>query len=246
MSEKAHRISVIIPTLDEGKLIEETLKQFTHELRERHALEIIISDGGSTDETVIIARKYADALVRHSAGKLQNISLGRNAGANAAKGEVLLFINADTHIEHADEFLTEMSMALRNGRVSGVTTNVHVYKNEERLSDRLFHTACNKYFWLLNVVGIGMGRGECQAVRRELFFQVGGYNEAIAAGEDFELFVRVRRHGKIVFLNGHAVRESPRRFRKYGYLWISFLWFLNAVSVLFFHRSVVSRWKPVR
>jgi predicted glycosyltransferase involved in capsule biosynthesis len=93
---------------------------------------------------------------------------------------------------------------------------------------------------------MGMGRGECQVVKRKTFEQIGGYNESIAAGEDYELFLRLEKTGKIRFVREVTVFESPRRFRKYGYLSISLLWFINGVSVLLFDRSVTDEWKPVR
>ena len=74
-------ISVIIPTLNEEKLIERMLQQFTPGLIEKHDLEIVVSDGGSTDATLSIAKQYAHTVVENAAGIKQTISLGRNLGA---------------------------------------------------------------------------------------------------------------------------------------------------------------------
>ena len=244
--EPTPHISVIIPTLHEGKLLAHTLAQFTSELRTKHRLEIIVSDGGSTDETLSIARSFADVVVDHVHGLKQNISMGRNIGARVAKGKVLLFINADTFIDNIDTFFLKISSIAEREHVAGVTCCVRVHTDEETFSDVFYHTIYNWYFWFLNVIGMGMGRGECQIVHRDLFFKIGGYNEKIAAGEDFDLFVRLRRLGKIAFLRSQTVRESPRRYRKYGYFYISAVWFINAIAVLFFRRSVTKEWKPIR
>lgn len=227
-------------------MLARTLSQFTPEIRTEYRLEIIVSDGGSTDETVTIGKKLADIVVCHGKGEKQNIAIGRNAGAKAARGNILLFINADTIIEDISSFFHEINRITALETIAGVTCNVNIYKEEEKVADKLFHGLCNWYFRFLNIIAIGMGRGECQIVRRDLFLQIGGYNEKIAAGEDFDLFVRLRRKGKIVFLGDHTVRESPRRYRKYGYLYISLLWFVNALSVLFVRRSVTKEWRPVR
>ncbi|MFA6570546.1 MAG: glycosyltransferase, partial [Bacteroidota bacterium] len=90
------KISVIIPVLQEEKILEKTLQAYTQELREKYSLEIIISDGGSTDRTIEIAEKYADKIVLHEKKEKQTIAEGRNNGARKAVGNVLVFINGDT------------------------------------------------------------------------------------------------------------------------------------------------------
>ena len=236
---------MVIPALEEAKYIDRTLAQFTPEVRERHRLEIVVSDGGSTDGTIEMCAGRADAIVLAEPGFRQNISIGRNLGARRARGRILIFINADTILDDVDDFFTRVALIDQPG-VAGITCNVCIYPEHERFSDRVFHKILNSYFRLLNACGVGMGRGECQIVRRELFDRVGGYDERIAAGEDFNLFVRLHRLGRIVFLGDLKVYESPRRFRRYGYLNICFLWFLNAVFVLFRGKSMSKEWEPVR
>lgn len=240
------RISVVIPTLQEEKLIARTLAQFDSGLRTRYHIEVVVSDGGSTDKTLILARECADVIVTNCEGVKQNISIGRNAGARAAHGEILVFINGDTIIDDIESFFSIVTNIMQEKSIAAATCKVKVHRDEENLFDRFFHSCLNVYFWILNVIGLGMGRGECQVVRREQFFALGGYNECIAAGEDFDLFVRLRRRGKIAFLWSLSVRESPRRYRKYGYIQISILWFINAIAVLFLGRSYVDHWEPVR
>jgi predicted glycosyltransferase involved in capsule biosynthesis len=99
---------------------------------------------------------------------------------------------------------------------------------------------------MLNFIGMGMGRGECQIVLAEYFKKVGGYNSALTAGEDFDLFRRLAKIGKIKFAKDILVYESPRRFRKYGYLRILMSWLLNSISVMFYNRSVSKDWEAVR
>jgi glycosyltransferase involved in cell wall biosynthesis len=239
-------VSIIIPTLQEEKLIGRTLGQFSPDLRKRYNLEVVVSDGGSKDGTLDIARGSADRLLFAQEGLKQNISKGRNIGARNSRGEILIFINADTIIENIEQFLDVMIETIRRPDVMGATCSVGVYREEERLSDKLFHGFYNWYFGLLNRLGMGMGRGECHVIRRRTFLDVGGYNEQMAAGEDYELFLRLRRMGKISFLKGLRVNESPRRYRKYGYVHISLLWFLNAVFVFVFGRSLHKEWKPIR
>jgi glycosyltransferase involved in cell wall biosynthesis len=240
------RISVIIPSLQEEGLIAATLRQFTPEIRARYRLEIIVSDGGSTDRTVCLAKECADLVVERNPVEKENISIGRNHGARHARGDIFVFINADVLVGNVDEFFRLAGETIAERQVAAATCNVLIYPAEERLVDKLFHNFFNGYFYLLNVFGMGMGRGECHIMRREVFEGVGGYNEALAAGEDYELFVRLRRLGRIAYLPDLDVYESPRRYRRYGYLWITGLWFLNGIWAFLFKRSFVHQWKPVR
>jgi len=99
---------------------------------------------------------------------------------------------------------------------------------------------------LLNFISVGMGRGECQIVKRDYFERISGYDEKLAAGEDFDLFKRIAKFGKIGFIKDIKIYESPRRFRKYGYFKVIMQWIVNSVSVIIYGKSVSDEWDPVR
>jgi len=239
-------ISIIIPAYNEEKLLPQILAQFPPALRSRKNAEIIVSDGGSTDGTVEIAEREGAVVVQHREDRRQTIAEGRNQGAAAARGEILVFINADVRISDADLFLAEAERLAADTRVAGVTSVVHVFPEEEIFADRLFHLWHNSYVRFLNFIGEGMGRGECQILKAEMFRRVGGYNAAMVAGEDYDLFRRVRKNGRIVMMSGVTVFESPRRFRKYGYLHILWGWTRNALAVIFRNASSSEEWEAVR
>jgi glycosyltransferase involved in cell wall biosynthesis len=245
-SDNTPLISIIIPTLQEEKLIGRTLEQFSNGLRDRYSLEVIVSDGGSTDRTVPLAQGKSDLVVCNHNGCAENISIGRNRGAGAARGEILMFFNADVRIADPELFFRRMVDVIRDESVSAATCNVLIYPEEERTIDRVFHRFFNRYCRFLNDSGMGMGRGECHVIRRKVFEKAGGYNAKMAAGEDYELFVRLRHSGQVRFDSALTVFESPRRYRKLGYAAVVLLWCLNGLAALIFHRSIVKRWKPVR
>ncbi len=239
--------SIIIPTLNEEKLLPGLLKQLNSPaFRNNYNVEVIISDGGSKDRTVEIALELSDTVKVHNSSTRQNIAGGRNAGAKQANGEVLIFINGDVLIPQISNFFAYIDKKFINSDYLAMTCKVKIFPEEEILLDKLYHGVYNAYFVLLNKIGIGMGRGECHIIRKNIFRNVNGYNEALAAGEDFDLFRRIRRSGKILFAKDLCVYESPRRFRKLGYKHVSWSWLKNGLSVLFKNKSISKEWEQVR
>jgi glycosyltransferase involved in cell wall biosynthesis len=246
VTERAPAISVIIPALNEEKLLDRILSQFTPGIIRTFGLEVILSDGGSTDRTLDIARAHGVQIVENLPYVKQTISMGRNAGAGQARGDILVFLNADTRIGDVGHFFRRMNEELPKAGVVALTCSVKVYPEEERRVDRWFHGFYNWFFSMMNRVGMGMGRGECHVMRREVFDRVRGYASRIAAGEDYDMFRRLEHLGTIRFLYDVVVLESPRRYRKYGYLYVTASWFVNFLAVFFLRRSILSEWKPVR
>ncbi|CUS98962.1 Glycosyltransferase, GT2 family [Candidatus Kryptobacter tengchongensis] len=240
------RFSLIIPTLNEEKTLRWAEKNFTGEIKQKYDIEIIISDGGSTDGTIEIARKFADKIILNEKKNKQTIAEGRNLGALNSNGEILIFLNADVRIDDIDIFFKLCDNLMKIPQVVALSFEVEVYPEEELLKDKIFHWFLNKFFAMLNVVGLGMGRGECHVIKRESFFEVNGYNDKLVAGEDFDLYMRLRRLGKIINVYGVKVYESPRRYRKYGYIRTLALWFFNSISIIFFKRSISKVWDMVR
>jgi len=240
------KVSVIIPTLNEEKLVERLLLQFDEDLKKKYDIELIVSDGGSDDNTLAICDKHADKVVTKDNNRTQNISQGRNDGARQSQGDVLIFLNADVFLEDPDRLLSESLKEIREGNCSAIACRVEVHESERILSDMLFHGFYNNYVRILNRVFIGMGRGECHIIKREAFDNAGGYNEKLAAGEDFDLYNRLRKKGKVKFRNDFLIYESPRRYRKYGYGRIILDWNKNAYAVFFLNRSISKSWDPVR
>jgi predicted glycosyltransferase involved in capsule biosynthesis len=81
---------------------------------------------------------------------------------------------------------------------------------------------------------------------RRAFDSTGGYDETLAAGEDFDLYYRIKRIGTTKFRSDLVVFESPRRYRKYGYRKVIWDWGKNSLSVFFLNKSISKTWDPVR
>ena len=225
------------------------MTELSKELKEKYNLEIIVSDGGSDDGTIDKINGNVDKLVEHSKSTRQTIAEGRNKGAEVATGDVLFFINADTIPKNLPQILEKLSNwnnedDLKN--VDAIACTVLPFENEMDKKDKIFYFCMNNYFQFLNIIGIGMGRGECQIIKKSMFLKVKGYNDKIVAGEDFDLYRRIAKVGKVKFLKDFVVFESPRRFKQEGYIRTLANWFLNSVSVLLFGKSFSKEWKPIR
>ncbi len=241
------KYTIIIPTLNEEKLLPALLKQLNEiSLREKYDYEIIVSDGGSSDKTAEIAISDSDIFIVNKKQEKQNIASGRNNGAKLAAGEILIFFNADILISETDSFFSFIENNFDQSKYLAMTCKVNIFPQEEIMFDKLFHIGYNYYFRIINSLGVGMGRGECQIVKKNIFELLGGYNEDLFAGEDFDLFRRIRQIGKILFAPDIRVFESPRRFRKIGYTRVTSSWIMNGVSVLLRNKSLSAKWEQVR
>lgn len=241
------KYSIIIPTLNEEKLLPRLLEVIDNsDLRKKYNYEIIISDGGSSDKTLKIAEKHADIILKNKDGFNQNISMGRNVGANAANGEILIFYNGDIYIKNFEAVFTAIINSFLKHKYLAMTCCVKVFPEEQKFVDIVFQTFYNYYFHFLNIIGLGMGRGECHIIKKSVFYDYGGYNEDLAAGEDFDLFRRIRKDGKILFARNLTVYESPRRYRKIGHFRILFTWLINSIYIIFAKSSKSTEWKEVR
>ncbi len=239
-------ISIIIPTLNEEKLLSKLLDQLSDQkLKEKYNYEIIISDGGSKDRTIEIAKKYTDKILIHTEKRRQKISEGKNLGFKVSKGDILVFICADCKFENPYQFFDYVKQ-FRNSNYLAATFWFDIFPEEKKWSDYIFHFFFNVFVKILNLIGNGMGRGECQVIKREFFEKIGGYNENLTAGEDYDLYTRIRKHGKIDVNFKIKIYESPRRYRKFGYLKILFMWFRNSLRVLNIVKTQVDEWIEVR
>lgn len=239
-------ISIIIPTLNEVSAIEKTLKIFR--ACKNPDIEIIVSDGGSTDSTIEIAKKYADKVIVYNGIARQTIAMGRNDGARAATGEILAFFDADVTVMRPGEFFGKC-LELFNSRpeVVALTGHLRVLPESENLSDWFFFSLVS-YSHLIqnNFLRIGAASGEFQVIRRSIFERLHGYREDLAVSEDQELFRRLAKAGRTYFDRRLVVYHSGRRAHKIGWPRLLFQWLRNDLSVRLFNKSASSFWKEIR
>ena len=186
-------ISIIIPTLDEAVSLRATLDA----LKNFEAAEIIVVDGGSRDATVSIAEDYDVKILPAERGR--GAQLG--CGANAANGEILWFLHADT-IAPPDA-VRQIKRALQHPRVAG--GNFTIRFDGERRAARFL----TRLYPQLARIGLIYGDSAI-FVRREIYRKVGGF-APFPIFEDLDFVERLKKHGAIVTLPS-TVTTSSRRF----------------------------------
>jgi len=238
-------ISIIIPTLKEGAFLERTLENLKG-LTIHH--EIIITDGGSTDDTLDIARRYTDKIVVWSHPRRQTFGEAKNAGAALATGKFLVFIDADVLIPEPEKFFTELLNAFeKNPKLIATTVPLKPWPENHSWIDAFFSAPLN-WFYIVsnNIFHSGNSSGEFQMIRTEAFRKIGGYSKRLAAGEDNEVFRHIAQHGRTMSYWRLCVRHSLRRPHKLGWLRTYGIWLKNGFSVAFRHKAAYKEWEVVR
>lgn len=204
------KISIIIPTLNEEKYIKRCLFSLRdQEFDEEY--EIIIGDSFSSDRTVEIAKEYADKIVLIE--KKGNASYGRNAGASVSKGDILVFLDADTYSSR--NLLYEISKAFEDEEVIAATGPVF-FDHKKYISKQYF--AIDFYKFLMKI-GKPFFSGVFTVIRRDVFFRIGGWPEDIFPGEEIEFSKRIwEEEGRFEWLDDVFILASSRRLKKFGFL----------------------------
>jgi rSAM/selenodomain-associated transferase 2 len=193
-------LSIIMPVLDEAAEIGKALTALAP-LRAR-GVEVIVADGGSRDDTATSAQPLADFVIASARGR----AVQMNAGAAAARGDVLLFLHADTRLpEDADRLV--LDGLSKSGKIWG--------RFDVRFDGGGLGLIAFMMNWRSRATGIATG-DQALFVTRAAFESAGGF-PAIALMEDVALSVRLKRRGRPLALRAR-VTTSARRWRKHGVL----------------------------
>lgn len=192
-------VSVIVPTLDEERALP-TLLDHLAALTGR--FEVIVADGGSSDGTLARARAHrlAPQVVVTRGGRAHQL----NAAASTARGDLLLFLHADSRLP-ADAYSSLASES--RDRVAGGNFALRFE------GDDLFARALTGVYALQRRLGYFYGDSSIR-VRTEAFAAIGGFR-AIPVMEDYDFARRLARHGRVATVPGPALTSS-RRWRQLG------------------------------
>ncbi len=196
-------ISFILPAHDEAALIGSTLQALHVAAADLGiSFEIIVVDDASSDGTDAIALQGGARVLRV---EYRHIAATRNAGAAAAHGDRLFFVDADTHI---DATVLRAALAALDAGAVGGGAGVRLLGNvawHERLGEAFF-------IHLFRLVRIAPG---CFVFcTRAAFDAAGGFNLRYYAGEDVAFSRALARQGRVVILR-ETVRTSARKLRTF-------------------------------
>lgn len=237
-------ISIIIPTLNESKIIEKTLN-FLKDLP-KNEFEIIIADGGSSDNTVEIAKKYTNKIVVLN-GK-HTIAYARNEGAKIAQGDIFLFLDADVFVLDTLNILNKLKFCFENdSKLVGLSPYLVVLPQNATFGDNFFHFLINFIQWFgSNILNLGIASGEFQMIKKDAFWAVGGYNKNLVVAEDNDLFLKLSKIGKVKKIWNVKVYHTGRRAHQIGWPKLLFKWLINFFSVIIFKKSISKKWEEIR
>ena len=216
------RLSFIIPVINESAALGILLPKLR--TYRDHGHEIILVDGGSTGNTVNIAVLKVDHLLSCEPGRAKQM----NIGANAAPGDWLIFLHADTQLPQNIDKIIEHATASENINIENVWGRFDLSLSGEHWLFRIIEKMIN---WRSKLTGIATG-DQVIFVKREVFFDVDGYPEIVLM-EDIALSKKLKTLSRPICISNRVITSS-RRWEKNGVLktiilmwWLRLLYFIG-------------------
>jgi glycosyltransferase involved in cell wall biosynthesis len=191
-SQATVTVSIIIPALNEEKMIGRCLESLTNMDFPRDRFEVIVVDNGSTDRTIETAKSFQDRLNLQVLEKTGvRISALRNLGAREARGSILAFLDADCL---APNGWLERIVSLTSGDSAGVLGAHYLLPESSSWVGRTWH----RYHEAEKAGDVSHVPAGDLVMRRDEFLRLNGFDETIQTNEDYELCERVRAAGMTV------------------------------------------------
>ena len=208
LKSKTTLVSVVIPAYNEALLIRNTIKKIKAAIGEvvawEERYEILVCDNNSTDDTRQIALAEGARVVFEP---VNHIAKARNAGAGEARGEWLMFIDADSYPTPC--LMNQLYSKIQDGRCIGYGSTIEVENGTA--FNRMRLERLNPVFRLLNLCG-----GAFLVCQKETWQDIGGFDESLYAYEDVDFVIKLKKYGRVMgrefeLLSNHPVVTSGRK-----------------------------------
>lgn len=195
------KLSVIIPMLNEASTIGKLLEHLQTETHSLNDVEIIVVDGGSSDDSMKIANSFKNIhVIQSGKGRAKQM----NVGAEAANGKVLYFLHADSIPPNSYDQL--ILQEVEQGNLAGC-----------------FRLKFDHDHWWLKLAGwltrfrwrACRGGDQSQFITRELFNDIGGFDERYIIYEDNDLINKLYARKQFVVIQ-ECIQTSARCYERHG------------------------------
>lgn len=223
------KISIVIPALNEEKYLQHLLTSLTKQTKKDFS--VVVVDGSSKDKTVEIAESFRSKLpkLKVIVSAKAGLPLQRNIGARATRGEWLVFLDSDNTVH--PYFIERIECFIKEHKPQLFTSWFR--PDSEVSGDAMFTLIANLFVEGSIIFHRPIAPGPLAVVRREVFELVGGYNETLTFGEDYDLTQRIAAKGiSVQILRETLYVLSLRRVRKEGKLRFIRLYAKAALLVL--------------
>jgi glycosyltransferase involved in cell wall biosynthesis len=202
------KVSVVVPAFNEERLLAGSLAATRAAMAAFGDSELVVCDNNSTDRTAEIARAAGATVVFEP---LNQIARARNRGAAATSGEWLVFVDADSY--PSKELFNEAFENMRSEKCigGGATVAFDIRDPVAQLWVAAWNALSRSARW---------AAGAFLFCESAAFRELGGFSEALYAGEEIDLSRRLKRLGRsrrkrFVILHRHPLRSSERKARLY-------------------------------
>ena len=207
---KSPTVSVVIPAFNEATYIDRLLEALSDQTLEN--FEVIISDAESKDGTKEVVDSFKNKLdVKFFEAPPKGPAFGRNQGAKHARGEWLLFLDADVYIDNQNFIEELLSKTITKG---WNTSSAQLKVMPGSLLGKIGHSQA--YLNIMSHTKHPIMQGYCMLTRREIFEKLNGFNEKIKYGEDNDYATRATSYG-LGFVKGTHYWVDPRRYQQEGF-----------------------------
>lgn len=209
LKDKQMKVSIVIPAFNEERYIGNTLESLKDLDINDWEVEILVINGGSTDKTRDTARNLGARVidVPH-----KGIGFARQEGIKHAKGDIVAFTDADTTVPK--DWLTRHIRALQKPGVVFTYGTFRVSDGKFPYYHYINYIQPHWLWWVHHFLRKPIAAGQNLSFWRDKAFKIGGFNDKISLFEDIDFAIRMRKVGKVVFLQDLVVNSSGRRSKE--------------------------------